>query len=391
MSINFDEIIDRRNTNCAKWDGMEARYGVSPEDGISMWVADMDFRPPQSVQDTLVEMVNHGIYGYSYDPDGFSSAVVNWMQTRHGWRIEPDWMMTTHGLLSGVGISIQAFSDPGDGVIIFSPVYHVFQNLIRTNGRRVVQSELRQVDGCYEMDLETLETQLDGSERIVLLCSPHNPGGRVWSRDELRALADFCKAHDLILISDEIHHDLVYPGSKHTIMALAAPEHSDRIVVCAAPTKTFNIAGAMTGMTFIEDPALREKFRALFASVTPSQNGIGVRMAKAAYAGGAGWLDALIAYLDENRRIFDEGVNVIAGARSMPLQSTYLAWVDFSGTGMSADELSDRAGRVARIAANKGPTFGDGGENWLRFNFATPRSRVREAVERLQHAFGDLQ
>lgn len=391
MTINFDEIIDRRGTNCARWDKMEDLFGVSPEDGISMWVADMDFRPPQSVQDALVEMVDHGVYGYSYDPEGFPNAVAEWMRTRHGWTIDPDRMMTTHGLLSGVGIAIQAFSEPGDGVIIFTPVYHVFHSLIKTNGRNVVQSEMKQVDGHYEMDLDTLETQLDGSERILLFCSPHNPGGRVWSREELRAVADFCKAHDLILISDEIHHDLVYPGAKHTIMSLAAPEHADRIVVCAAPTKTFNIAGAMTGMTFIEDPALHAKFRALYASVTPSQNGIGVRMSKAAYSGGAGWLDALIAYLDENRRIFDAGVNTIPGVQSMALQSTYLSWVDFSGTGMNAEELSHRAGSVARIAANKGPTFGKGGETWLRFNFATRRALVEEAVERLQKAFGDLQ
>lgn len=391
MTINFDEIIDRRGTDCAKWDLMHSKYGVDPDTGISMWVADMDFRPPQAVQDTLLRMVDHGIYGYSYDPGVFSNAVVNWMQTRHGWTVDPDWMMTTHGLLSGVGIAIQAFSEPGDGVIIFTPVYHVFHSLIRTNGRKVVQSEMRQVDGRYEMDLETLATQMNGSERIVLLCSPHNPGGRVWSREELRAVAEFCKAHDLILISDEIHHDLVMPGNKHTIMSLAAPDHADRIVVCAAPTKTFNIAGAMTGMTIIEDPALRETFKHLYASVTPSENGIGVRMSKAAYSGGAEWLDALLVYLDENRRIFDAGVNQIPGVQAMKLQATYLSWVDFSGTGMSAAELSERAGNVAGIAANQGPTFGKGGETWLRFNFATRRALVEEAVQRLQSAFGDLQ
>jgi len=391
MTIDFDEIIERRNTESAKWDGMEARCGVTAPDGIPMWVADMDFRPPQSVSDTLAKILDQGVFGYYYHPGGFQSAVVDWMRTRHDWQVDPDWIFTTHGLLSGVGIGLQVFSEPGDGVIIFTPVYHVFHSLVRANGRRVVQSPLVEVDGRYEMDLEGLAARLDGRERIVLLCSPHNPGGRVWSREELRALAEFCKIHDLILISDEIHHDLVYPGQKHAILSLAAPDHVDRIVVCAAPTKTFNIAGAMTGMTIIEDPALREKFRALYASVSPSQNGIGVRLSSAAYQGGAEWLDALLVYLEENRRIFDAGVNAIPGVRSMQLQATYLAWVNFSGTGMSPEELADRAARTARIGVNKGPTFGMGGEPFLRFNFATRRALVREAVERLQAAFGDLQ
>lgn len=391
MTIDFDEIIDRRGTECTKWDGMKPLYDVDPQDGISMWVADMDFRPPQSVQAMFADLVSHGIYGYCYDAGSFHASVIDWMRDRHGWAIEPEWLMTTAGVISGIGLAIQACSKPGDGVIIFTPVYHVFHRLIRDNGRKSVESELRQVDGRYEMDLETLESQLDGSERIVLLCSPHNPGGRVWSVEELRALAKFCKAHDLILISDEIHHDLVYSHARHTVMSKAAPDHIDRIIVCAAPTKTFNIAGALTGELIIEDPDLRARVKALHAAITPSANGIGTRAARAAYAGGAEWLDALIPYLDGNRRLFDAGVNTIPGVRSMPLESTYLSWVDFSGTGMDAKEVSERVRADARIAVNQGPTFGKGGETWLRFNFATRRAVVEEAVSRLQTAFADLQ
>ena len=389
--MDFDEIIDRRGSNCAKWDGMEAFQGVSPDDGIAMWVADMDFRAPQSVRDALQQAVDHGVFGYPYDRGDYRQSVIDWMSSRHGWSVDPDWLSTTHGLVNGIGLCIQAYSQPGEGVILFTPVYHAFHKMIAANNRRIVQSPLREVDGRYTLDLESLAAQLDGSERLVLFCSPHNPGGTVWEVEELRALAAFCAEHDLVLVSDEIHHDLVFPGAKHTVMSLAAPEHRDRMVICAAATKTFNIAGAMTGGVFIENPELRDRFKAVHASVGPYPNGFGLRAAAAAYGGGAPWLEALIPYLDGNRRLFDAGVGAIPGVRSMALQSTYLAWVDFSGTGMTAEEVTERVEKQAKIAINRGPSFGIGGETWLRFNFATRRAVIQEAVDRLQTAFADLQ
>jgi len=388
--FDFDELIDRRGTACGKWDKMEALFGVSPDDGIAMWVADMDFRAPPSVLQALQERIEHGVFGYPED-GAYRAAVVAWMKTRHGWEVDPDWLCTTHGLVNGTALTVQAFTEPGDGVILFTPVYHAFHKVLNANGRRIVQSELVERDGRYEMDLQALAAQLDGSEKMVIFCSPHNPGGRVWTREEIRALAGFCAEHDLILASDEIHADLVLPGATHVVANLAAPEHVDRMVTMLAGTKTFNLAGAMTGGVFIEDPKLRARFQAHQMSVGATPNGMGLTMIRAAYEGGADWLDALIAYLDGNRRIFDEAVAGVPGLRSMPLEATYLGWVDFSGTGMEPDEFTRRVQEEAKIAVNAGPPFGKGGESWLRFNFATQRSRVIEAGERLARAFADLQ
>ena len=391
LTPDFDEIIDRRGTHSDKWDMMEAKYGVAAEDGIAMWVADMDFRPPACVTAALRAMTVHGIYGYYGDDSGYRAAIRWWMSERHGWRIEPDWIFTTHGLVNGTAMCVDTFTQPGDGVVLFTPVYHAFARVIRANGRRVVECPLTLRDGRYTMDFDTCDARLDGSERMVILCSPHNPGGRVWTRAELDGVADFARQHDLILVSDEIHHDLVMPGRRHVPMA-HVDGIADRLLMLTATTKTFNIAGAHLGNVIIPDAGLRKRFAARMAALGLSPNSFGLNMAEAAYSPeGAAWVDALCAYLDGNRRLFDDGVNAIPGVASMPLEATYLAWVDFAGTGMTAGEVTARVARDARIAANHGPSFGTGGESFLRFNIATPRARVAEAVARLQAAFADLQ
>ena len=388
---NFDEVIDRRNTHSAKWDAMEPLYGVSPDDGISMWVADMDFHPPQAVTAAVQDMVNHGVYGYYAMDASYKAAICGWMDRRHGWTVDPDWIFSTHGLVNGTALCVQTYSNEGDGVILFTPVYHAFAKVINANNRRIVESELVNNDGRYEMDLAALEAQLKGDEKMVILCSPHNPGGRVWSKAELKALAGFCVKHDLILVSDEIHHDLVYGDNKHTVMSLAAPEIINRLVMLTASSKTFNIAGAHVGNVIIEDPDLRAQFAATYSAGGNSPNSFGVIMTEAAYNDGEEWLEDLLEYLEENRRIFDAGVNAIPGLKSMDLSATYLAWVDFSGTGMPPEEFSRRVEQDAKIAANYGHTFGKGGENFLRFNLATRRELVEKAVKGLAAAFADLQ
>ncbi|SMX30795.1 MalY/PatB family protein [Actibacterium lipolyticum] len=390
--MNFDEVIDRRGTHSAKWDMMEKLYGVSADDGISMWVADMDFRPPQCVSDAVQAMVDHGVYGYFGDDKAYKEAIRWWMGTRHSWVVEPEWIFTTHGLVNGTAMCVDAFTAPGDGVVLFTPVYHAFARVISAAGRNIVECELVNNDGRYEMDFEAYDAQMTGAEKMVVLCSPHNPGGRVWTRDELQGVADFCKRHDLILVSDEIHHDLVFPGQTHLPMPLVDESIHDRLVMMTATTKTFNIAGSHSGNVIIADEKLRAKFAARMAALGISANSFGVFMATAAYSpDGAAWVDGLVSYLDENRRLFENGVNAIPGVKAMQLQATYLSWVDFSGTGMDMAETTRRVQSTAKIAANHGPTFGKGGENFLRFNFATPKSVVAEAVERLQEAFADLQ
>jgi cystathionine beta-lyase len=390
--MSFDEIIDRRGTHCVKWDMMERLYGVSPRDGIAMWVADMEFRPPRCVSDAVRSMVEHGVYGYFGDDADYLAAIAWWMQNRHGWKVEPEWILTTHGLVNATGLCVDTWTAPGDAVVLFTPVYHAFARVIRAAGREVRELPLALVDGRYRMDFDRYDTLMTGREKLAILCSPHNPGGRVWTAEELRALADFCVRHDLILVSDEIHHDLVYPGHRHVPMPVAAPGITDRLVMMTATTKTFNIAGCHTGNVIIADPTLRGAFARRIGALGISPNSFGIFMATAAYSPeGAAWVDDLIGYLDGNRRVFDAAVNAIPGLRSMPLEATYLAWVDFAGTGMDAAEFTRRVETEARIAANHGHTFGTGGETFLRFNIAAPRRVIEEAGARLAAAFADLQ
>ena len=389
--FDFDEPIDRRRTHSVKWDMMEPYFGVPAEDGLAMWVADMDFRPPPAVMAALAREIETGVPGYFGDEKAYRAAIQGWMARRHGWEIAPEWILTTHGLVAAVGMAVQAFSEPGDGVILFTPVYHAFARVIGANGRQVVESRLVERDGRYVMDLDALAAQLTGRERMVVFCSPHNPGGRIWSVEEQRALAAFCAAHDLILVSDEIHHDLVMPGRSHTPMAVAAPEAANRLVTLTATTKTFNIAGVLTGNAIVADPGLRARIAARIGAAGGSPNRFGVLMATAAYDGGDAWLDALRPYLAENARIFDQGLAAVPGLSSMALDSTYLAWVDFRRLGMEQAEIERRLREGARIAASPGPQFGGGGEGWMRFNLAMPRARVEDAVARIQAAFSDLQ
>ncbi len=388
----FDEQINRVGTHSVKWDMMEQLYGVPASTGLSMWVADMDFRPPACVQRAVEKMATHGVYGYYGDDTGYREAIRWWMATRHGWQLNPDHIFTTHGLVNATGLVLDTFTKAGDGIVLMTPVYHAFARTIKAAGRQVVECPLARIDGSYEMDFAAGDAQMTGNETMLILCSPHNPGGRVWTLAELQATADFCKRHDLILVSDEIHHDLVMPGHKHHAMPNAAPEISDRLIMLTASTKTFNIAGTHVGNVIIADDDLRPRFANRMMALGISPNSFGMHMAEAAYSPeGAAWVDDLVQYLDGNRRLFDHGVNAIPGIRSMPLEATYLSWVDFSGTGMAAAEIRERVEKVAQICANHGETFGKGGESFLRFNLATPRAQVEEAVSRLQEAYGELQ
>ncbi len=388
---NFDEKIDRIGTNAAKWDALESMYKMDPNDGIAMWVADMEFKPPQAVLSKLKDMVDHGVFGYYGDQTSYLQSITNWMQRRHGWTVDPSWIFTTHGLVNGTALCVQTYSQPDDNIILFTPVYHAFAKIIKANNRGILESPLVNNNGRYEMDLDALESQLTGKETMLVFCSPHNPCGRVWTKEELKSVCDFCIKHKLILVSDEIHHDLVFSGHKHTAMPLISKDIKPQLVMMTAATKTFNMAGGHSGNVIIEDPNLRGKFAATMMAGGVSPNSFGISMTEAAYNNGEEWLDQLLAYLEGNRRVFDDGINSIPGLKSMKLEATYLAWVDFSDTGMTRQEFTDRVEKNARIATNYGPSFGAGGETYLRFNIACSRSEIENAVARLKEAFSDLQ
>ncbi|SFH12553.1 cystathione beta-lyase [Palleronia marisminoris] len=389
--MSFDEIIDRRGTHCAKWDKMEAIYGVPAETGLAMWVADTEFRPPQCVQDAVARMHAHGVYGYYGDDTAYLEAIRWWMETRHGWSIDPAHILTTHGLVNATGLCVDAYTQPGDAVVLFTPVYHAFARVIRAAGREVRELQMPVVEGKYVLDIDAFDAAMQGNESMVIWCSPHNPGGRVWTAEENAAIADFAIRHNLALVSDEIHQDLTYPGHVHRPMALT-PGVEDRLVTLNAPSKTFNIAGSHTGNVIIADDDLRARFAGRMGALGLSPNSFGLAMTEAAYsAEGAEWVDGLVAYLDENRRIFDATIAAIPGLSSMPLEATYLSWVDFSGTGMALSEATRRVEQDASIAANHGGTFGKGGESFLRFNIGMPRAQIEDACARLESAFADLQ
>jgi cysteine-S-conjugate beta-lyase len=390
--FDFDRVIERRGTHASKWDKMAALSGIDAPDAIPMWVADMDFAAPPGVTEALATLNSRAIHGYYADTGTWAAALADWMARRHGLTVDPAWVSPTPGVVSALGLIIQATSEPGDEVVVFPPAYHAFRRIILANERRILDAQLVEANGRYVMDLDLLRGKLTPRTKIVFFCSPHNPGGTVWSPDEIRALATFCQEHDLLLVSDEIHCDLVYPGAKHTPTLTAAPEIADRLVTTVAATKTFNLAGAHVGACITTNRDLKRRIDArIVATGLGSYNAFGMIATEAAWRTGEAWLEALLSYVAKSRDLFDARIEAAApGARSMHLEATYLAWVDFSGTGLAPEDVSARVKSRARLFPSPGSQFGPGGETWLRFNFATPRTILEEALGRLDEAFRDL-
>lgn len=390
--MSFNAKTDRRNTNCVKWDLMERLYDVSPDDGLAMWTADSDYPTAPCVIEAVQRAAEHGVFGYGYEHDDYLNSVKWWMRERHGWNIETDWVLTTQGLGNGIALCLDVWSEPGDCAAIFTPVYHEFALKVQKAGRVVTECPLKKDGDTYVLDLEDAQSRLSGKEKLLIWCSPQNPSGRVWTADELRAVSAFARKNGMLMVSDEIHHDLVFAGNSFVPAGVAAPNDADNTVYLTAASKTFNIAGQRTGNMIISDPKLRAAMVKRLTSLDYKPSNLGVAMITAAYSPeGAAWADEQMAHLQANRDLFDAGINAIPGVRSMPLQATYLGWVDFSGTGMSQQEVARRIRDDAKIAVSAGPTFGTGGETFMRFNLATQRHVVEDAVARMQTAFADLQ
>ncbi len=390
--MNFDKPINRRGTYSSKWDSMEKAYRLSPQEGLAMWIADMDFEAGEFLQERVRDLLERRNYGYFSGRDRFSHATAWWMQNRHDWQIDPAWCFTTGGLGNGIALSIQAYTDPSDKIAIFTPVYHEFTLKIRNAGRQVVELPLVKVDGVFRMDFDAYQSMLDGTEKMVLFCSPHNPAGRVWGAEEITELCEFCARNDLILVADEIHHDLVFSGHNHIPTQKIAKGVVDKLILTTSASKTFNIAGTRTGCVMIPDPKMHQTYGNLFTALNIEPNLFGVELGCAAYSPeGAEWVDQLVPYLEGNYRTFADGINAIPGVNLMPMQGTYLSWADFAGTGMEFKEIQRRVVEVAKIAPTPGPSLGKGGETCMRFNIGTQRANIVEAVERLQTAFSDLQ
>jgi cysteine-S-conjugate beta-lyase len=391
--FDFDRLIERRGTHSSKWDNIaRVAGGPVPDDAIPMWVADMDFGAPPGVTAALAEEVDRAAHGYYADTGSWAAALVDWMARRHSVAVDPAWVSPVPGIVSGLGLVLQAVSDPGDEVVVFPPAYHAFRRIIPANRRRILDVELVEAEGRYTIDRDALAAKVSPATKVVFLCSPHNPGGTVWSAEALRALAAFCIDRDLILVSDEIHCDLVFDGARHTPTLTAAPEVADRLVACVSATKTFNLAGAHVGALIVPNSELKRRIdERIGASSLASYNRFGMIATEAAWRTGAPWLDALLPYLAASRDLFDRCIEAAApGARSMRLDATYLAWVDFSGTGLAPTDVAERVKAGARVFPSPGSQFGPGGDGWLRFNFAMPRPLLVEALDRLDAVFQDL-
>ncbi len=387
MIVNFDKYIDNRNANLSKFDGLRSLYGTSKDTCISMWVADMDFNPPESVIKALEKEVSHGVFGYYGNNHSFINSVKMWMKNRHDWDISEEWCSVVHGVNSGIGMGLRAFSDPGDEILLFSPIYYSFFNTIKNNGRVAKEIPLRIVKGQYEVDFNELDKNLSGKEKIIIFCSPHNPGGKIWSTKTLSTLAEFCRNNKILIFMDEIHHDLTYSDKPHTTFLKAVPDAEEISLIFTAATKTFNIAGCHTGTTIIPNPKLRSIYDREHAAFGKTPNRFGMIMTEAAYNEGEEWLNQLMHYLEKNKSVFTTAMKSINKVKVFDLESTYLAWVDFSQLNITELELKSMLIKEAGVAPSFGSGFGKNAGKFARFNIACRTEILNLAIDRLTKTF----
>lgn len=387
---DFDKIYDRKNTNSLKYDFYKER-GKS-ENLIPLWVADMDFRAPDEVINALKAKAEHGVFGYSEPDKKYFETLRNWFATRHGWETEPENFVVTCGVVFSICALIRAVTKVDDAVIICQPVYYPFAESILDNGRRLVVSELKNHDGFYEIDFEDFEKQIIKNKvKAFILCNPHNPVGRVWTRAELEKLGDICLKHGVFVISDEIHSDFVYGGNKHTVFSTVKPEFGEICAVCTAPTKTFNLAGLHVANTYVKSSIVRGQFKKELAKQGFSQpNIMGLVACKAAYEFGAYWLKDLKVYLAQNLQLVREYALNNGGFTLVEPQGTYLVWLDCRALGLSDGELSRLFEKDAGLWVDDGTVFGKGGSGFERINIACPRSVLKLALDKLCAAVRNL-
>jgi cysteine-S-conjugate beta-lyase len=390
MAYDFDTVVDRHGTSSVKWDYEEKFTGTTGL--VPLWVADMDFRAPQEITDAIRRRVDHGIFGYVREPDSYFQAASAWMARRHSWSVQREWMVASPGVLPGLSVAIAAFTHPGDGIVLQPPVYYPFALRVKSSGRRVVENPLVRRDGRWHMDLEGLEKVIDLGTRMLVLCSPHNPVGRVWERETLERLAQLCRARGVLVVSDEIHCDLVLPGSTHTMLAGLSAECAANTITLVAATKTFNIAGLGGSLTVIPDKDMRAKFESVQSwTIGLAPNAVSTAASEAAWRYGEPWLEELLAYLKGNYDFLKEFLaQHLPSVRVFPLEGTYLAFLDMSSLGLPDAALKERLLKAAGVWMDEGVKFGTGGEGMQRLNLACPRSVLATALERLRKAFATL-
>lgn len=387
MQSRFDRLIDRYNTDSIKYD-FAPRFG-KPADILPLWVADMDFQAPEQVIACLKQRCRHGIFGYSDKKEEYFQAVAGWMADSFQWQVKPEWLVKTSGVVHAICSAVRALTDPGDAVLIQQPVYHPFPEIIKNNRRKLVVNQLKYHDGRYSIDWDDFSEKIGKQQvRMFILCSPHNPVGRVWTTDELERMGEICRKNNVIVVADEIHADFVYQQHKHQVFANLQPDFAGITVTCTAPTKTFNLAGLQIANIFIADSRLRGRFKREIAAAGTSHVGImGLDACQAAYKHGRSWLDDLLAYLQVNIKLLGDYIKSELPLVSLvDTEGTYLAWLDFHRTGLNDAELDRRLVEKGRLWLEPGTRFGTGGELFQRMNIACPSSVLNEALDRLSIA-----
>ena len=387
----FDTYTERRGTRSIKWDGCNEKFGVDPEvEMLPMWIAAMDFPAPAEVVEAVTERAAHGVYGYIINrTDSFVTSIQSWIRRRYGWEVKPEWILFTPGVIPGFNVAYQTFTDPGDGIIVQTPIYYPFMDGIRNNRRTMVLNQLLENDGYYTMNFEELQQQVqDPANKILIMANPHNPTGRCWTAEELTRLGDLCADNGVLTICDEIHADLIMAGAKHCSMGSLSEKILQNTIFCYAPSKTFNLAGLQTAFVVIPNDDVREKFaQGLTANRIINMNWFGQVALETAYNHCENYVDGLQKYVSANMDYMADYI-----AKNLPQlkmrksEGTYMVWVDFRGTGMTTEEIEHFIAHKAHIGVDMGTWFGPGGEGWLRFNLACPRCLVEKAMTMLTDA-----
>ena len=383
MKFDFDRVFERRGTDSVKWDLSK------DSEVLAMWVADMDFKTAPAIIETLERRAKSGIFGYALPPEKFYEALIGWFKNRHGADIAREWLLYTTGVVPALSAIIRALTSPGDKVLIQEPVYNCFFSSIRNNGCETVSSDLKILNGSYEMDFEDLERKLgDPKVKLFILCSPHNPSGRIWTKDELQRAGELCLKHKVTLVSDEIHCDLLLGGRKHIPFLSLGGDIAKNSVTCASPSKSFNLAGLHVANIIAQDAELRGKIdRALNINEVCEISPFAIDAQIAAYTSGAEWLDELLAYLEQNFKFLRNFLkDNLPELSAMELESTYLPWIDCRKLGLKSEEISKLLLDKAKLWINPGTLYGKNGEGFVRINIACPRATLREGLERMRGA-----
>lgn len=386
LKYNFDEILNRKDSNSIKWNMPKIEYGQ--DDILPMWVADMDFKVADEILSALKNPIEHGVIGYDVIPNSFYQSIISWIYDKYNWKVEKEWITFIPGVVPGISVATRELTEEDDEILIQPPVYHPFYRVAKNNNRKIVENKLNFDENEYKMDFQDMKDKITKRTKLAVLCSPHNPVGRVWTRDELREFSEICVENKIIIVSDEIHSDLIYKGHKHTPTASISEKIAMNTITLMAPSKTFNIPGLFASVAIIPNSAIRERYkRALELMEINHANTFSVAGFTAAYSHGKDWMENALEYIEGNADYAVDYINEnIKGVKTYKPEGTYLLWLDFNGLDKTSEEINKLLINKGKIMLNNGEIFGRGGQGFFRLNIACPRKTLKEGLKRIKKA-----